>query len=482
MNMSDAFDDESDGANAGYRIPTPPRSDANPAAKKKPGRPKTAAASACGARPNTRRKSSDKIAAQTTKPLSKREALKDISNTEPADGDETEEVDDFDVLSEDVPGDAQPPQQPTPLTQSKIASKSRGRKPKANMEDAETKPKRGRAKKVEKEPRMEEISETQPDVSASSKLAKGATKGTKKPPKPAKREIPETQPEPEAEAMDIDRSAVPELAEQKTLPGPRRPSPDQRATAYANPSHRAVSRSGRRQPSVATGRYARAGSTSDNDRNNDASLRRKLNNMTQKFESLQSRYDTLRDVGIKDAETNFERLKRATDEKSKAADALIAKLRRDNAAQTTQIEESKSLQTRVAELEASDKTAESSNKQVSASLAAAQNEIKTLQAKLSATRSASHPVEAAGAHGKTPGSAVKNKLGGVRTVMVGSTEAAKDAQKMIMKEDLYGDLTGIIIRDVKKGDEGEDIYDCIQTGRNGSKLSKYICGLSDLQL
>jgi hypothetical protein len=47
-------------------------------------------------------------------------------------------------------------------------------------------------------------------------------------------------------------------------------------------------------------------------------------------------------------------------------------------------------------------------------------------------------------------------------VGVGAGQAAQ------LKEDLYGDLTGLIIRGVKR--EGEDdTYDCIQTGRNGSK-------------
>jgi hypothetical protein len=40
-----------------------------------------------------------------------------------------------------------------------------------------------------------------------------------------------------------------------------------------------------------------------------------------------------------------------------------------------------------------------------------------------------------------------------------------------MKENLYADLTGLLIRAVKRKD-GEDEYDCIQTGRNGSKSRK----------
>ena len=57
-----------------------------------------------------------------------------------------------------------------------------------------------------------------------------------------------------------------------------------------------------------------------------------------------------------------------------------------------------------------------------------------------------------------------------RTVMVGSVEAAQAAQVAQLKEDLYSDLTGLILRGVDIGSEA-DTYDCIQTGRNGSKSS-----------
>ena len=52
--------------------------------------------------------------------------------------------------------------------------------------------------------------------------------------------------------------------------------------------------------------------------------------------------------------------------------------------------------------------------------------------------------------------------------MVGSAEAAHAAQVAQLKEDLYSDLTGLILRGVERGSES-DVYDCIQTGRNGSE-------------
>ncbi len=60
--------------------------------------------------------------------------------------------------------------------------------------------------------------------------------------------------------------------------------------------------------------------------------------------------------------------------------------------------------------------------------------------------------------------------------MMGSAEAAQAAQVALLKEDLYSDLTGLILRGVERG-EDSDIYDCIQTGRNGSKCLRLYRGI-----
>jgi hypothetical protein len=104
------------------------------------------------------------------------------------------------------------------------------------------------------------------------------------------------------------------------------------------------------------------------------------------------------------------------------------------------------------------------------SLSEAQSENKTLSAKLAANRTAAASVESTTA--KVPSSAVK-ATGGIR--MVGSAEAAQVAQAAQLKEDIYSDLTGLIIRSVKREAE-EDVFDCIQTGRNGSELESLIFG------
>lgn len=94
-------------------------------------------------------------------------------------------------------------------------------------------------------------------------------------------------------------------------------------------------------------------------------------------------------------------------------------------------------------------------------LASAQTEVKALQSKLTAARNTAASLESAAA--KVPGSAVKGGANRTNVAVAANTEVAQ------LKEDLYSDLTGLIIRDVKKGDT-ETLYDCIQTGVNGSEF------------
>ena len=69
----------------------------------------------------------------------------------------------------------------------------------------------------------------------------------------------------------------------------------------------------------ATARHRRAGSASDTERSSDPALRRKLNEMTTKFESMELKYRNIKEFGVRDAETNFERLKLALDERGKGS-------------------------------------------------------------------------------------------------------------------------------------------------------------------
>jgi len=149
-----------------------------------------------------------------------------------------------------------------------------------------------------------------------------------------------------------------------------------------------------------------------------------------------------------------------------AAKDLIASLRSDLATKTTVADEANNLRTQINTLITQNEHLCSEKKALQSSLNETQKEIKALNAKLTTAKS-TQPTEANNT--KTPGSAVKSTSQKPRVVHIGSTEAVKEAQQRIMKEELYGDLTGLILRDIKRNEEeGEDVYDCIQTGRNGS--------------
>ena len=82
--------------------------------------------------------------------------------------------------------------------------------------------------------------------------------------------------------------------------------------SHSTARHRSVSRP--RQPSVPR---RRAGSASDTERS-DPALRRKLGEMTKKYDALNIKYQDLREIGLKEAERNFDRLKKQSEEKTKS--------------------------------------------------------------------------------------------------------------------------------------------------------------------
>lgn len=109
--------------------------------------------------------------------------------------------------------------------------------------------------------------------------------------------------------------------------------------------------------------------------------------------------------------------------------------------------------------------------EMTTSLAEARTEIKALTTKLNAARAAeaAATAQAQFATARVPGSAMKPSIArGLDAAQVQATQTAK------MKENLYSDLTGLVVTGVKR-DGPEDVYDCIQTGRNGSKLNSAKC-------
>jgi hypothetical protein len=103
-------------------------------------------------------------------------------------------------------------------------------------------------------------------------------------------------------------------------------------------------------------------------------------------------------------------------------------------------------------------------------------EIKSLTMKLSAARSTSVDNRS---NTNVPGSVVKTAHQRVNSSQSATKGQGPAIEKL--KEDLYSDLTGLMIRNVKRLDE-EDVYDCIQTGRNGCKLPPVSYPISVLAL
>jgi hypothetical protein len=120
--------------------------------------------------------------------------------------------------------------------------------------------------------------------------------------------IPEAQPEP---SIEVDTNEY----ETTVQPPPAPP------VVSAQPASRAASRaqSVSRQPDPIASRHRRAGSASSTDRGlGDPALRRKLGEITTKYESLEIKYNNLKDVASAEAQTNFEKLKSATDMRAKS--------------------------------------------------------------------------------------------------------------------------------------------------------------------
>ncbi|KAL8822376.1 MAG: hypothetical protein Q9191_006888 [Dirinaria sp. TL-2023a] len=439
------MDDELD--NAGSAAFTAPDSNQeNNTAPAKKGRPRTKAAGArfSKAKAPARRASGGagvgkKKAVPRKKGVGKREPLKEQTNVQH--GSDTEEVDEFGAhATEDVEPteDVSMDEQPAKKQPAKRKPAAKGKRQAEKEPELQSKP-------SEKDGEFEYTPTVARQSKSNAKPAVAAQKAAVGRPQRAK-EIPETQEEP----MDIAPSSLP--MDEDVIP----------QSVYRQTSNFGAG-SKPRQPAVTR---RRAGSASDTERTtSDPALRRKLGDVTKKFENLEMKYNNLKETGIEEAKANFEKLKASSEAKTKAANDLIASLKKDVAAQKALAQESRLLSKQI---ETKDNDLVNANAKIdllNASLTEAQNENKALQAKLANVRSAPPVVESIQGS-KAPGSAVKGK-GQVRTVMVGSAEAAQAAQIAQLKEDLYSDLTGLLLRGVEKGEE-ENVYDCIQTGRNGT--------------
>lgn len=420
----------------GDAFPSPDSNQENAGPKRKGAKAKPASKTTTKTRAPSRRTSGasripKKGPAPIAKTKRKRAPLKEQTNQQYAD--ETDEVDEFAAQTE---GDT--------VLDDSTAPKAKGRKA-VPAKNSGRQPKLGARQHLDEKQKDGEFEYTPTAIRT--------TKPTKEVPAPKNDNvIQETQPYPET---------IP-----STLPEQDQDDQETPQSAFRRPTG---SPSKIRRPLTIPRR--RAGSASSTDRPtgvSDAATRRKLGEMTRKLDTLDLKYRTLRETGIKEAEANFERLRTQSAAKAKAAHDLIASLKRELATQKALSADASTIQQQIGSREADLIKTRALADDLSTQLTEAQRENKALQAKLAHSRSASTAVESLGA--KTPGSALRarQQMQGGRTIMVGSAEAAQAAQIAQLKEDMYSDLTGLIMRGVERGAES-DVYDCIQTGRNGSK-------------
>ncbi|KGO39877.1 Monopolin complex, subunit Csm1/Pcs1 [Penicillium expansum] len=217
-----------------------------------------------------------------------------------------------------------------------------------------------------------------------------------------------------------------------------------------------------RNPQDSSPRKRKLGGT-DSEQSGDPELRRRLGELTKKHDALESKYRNLREIGIAEANTNMEKLRKQNEIVTKASNELVASLKAEMDAQRKLGLQSRGLQKQLKDRDDELARLRSNADEAQEQLASAQSEVKALQTKLAAARNTAASLEGAS---KVPGSAIKGGAAN-RANAAATAEAAQASQLAQLKEDLYSDLTGLIVRDVKNR-ESDYLYDCIQTGINGT--------------
>ena len=210
---------------------------------------------------------------------------------------DTEEVNGFDAEAQQQPKEHESADELLPLKQ----PTKRGRKPAARSCQTEIEPSE-RVKPTEKDGEFEY---TPTAIRQSQFLRKGPSALPKPECQPfaelrGEEIIPETQEVP----MNMDTFIVDEADQEEPMP-----------QSVFRPTGNLQTDSRARKAPFAR---RRAGSASDTERPAiDPMTRRKLGETTKKFENLELKYKNLREVGIKDAEATFERLKSTSEAKAK---------------------------------------------------------------------------------------------------------------------------------------------------------------------
>ena len=287
-------------------FPTPDSNQENVGSAKKRGRPaKATAKRSAKTKASGRRTSGDSTAAKKAVPRKKagpkRAPLKEQSNVQH--GEDTEEVDEFakdDMAVDELVVTKQPAKRKAPA---KKGGRQAKKKPVDQTKAVEEQPAE-QPKVMEKDGEFEYTPTATRQTKRSGRPAvqkpKGNIRHTSVDSRAQEKVIPETQ-----VAMEIDQSEpLEEDGDEDAVP-----------QSIFRRTNNVREKTNQRQPTVAR---RRAGSASDTERGgSDPATRRKLGEMTKKFEKLEMKYRTLRDEGIKEAATNFENYKIQSQSNSK---------------------------------------------------------------------------------------------------------------------------------------------------------------------
>lgn len=157
-------------------------------------------------------------------------------------------------------------------------------------------------------------------------------------------------------------------------------------------------------------------------------------------------------------------------ERAKVVEALKNDLKAQQKAQEDLSAETKILKKKLAAKETETLKLQAKVQELNKSLQEQQNESKVVSAKLVQTQNQLTQAQNQRNNAQVPGSAVKpghrGPLGNLKANVSG---AADDAWLAKVKEDLYADLCGLIIVNVKK-ESDSNVFECVQTGVNGRTL------------
>ena len=289
-------------------FPTPDSNQENAGpAKKRGGRGKATAKKFTKAKPASRRVSSESAAPKRVAPkkaATKRAPLKEQSNIQQAE--DTEEVDEFDGQDhEDTNMDE--------LVEPKQAAKRKPPEKKAGR-PAKSKP-LPQANAMEKDGEFEY---TPTALRQSKAITKSSSSNSTKP------NATKRQPSVESRRQEkfIPETQVPMDTEPSEFPQEDKEIEDAVPQSVFRRTNNARNAAYQRQPLV--GRK-RAGSASDTERGGgDPATRRKLGEMTKKFENLELKYKNLRETAIKEADANFAKYKAQSQVKAKGESFLFS--------------------------------------------------------------------------------------------------------------------------------------------------------------